>query len=176
MKNALLIVLLSASCNLLSGQSFKFSFGPEIHQSISHPTSFFGVGGSVQMDWWVKEELGLGLHAGYVGFSGKSSASGINTTKKYSLVPLMFVVRYPIPLFRGLYGQDMFGYSIPNDVRFISDGRDSQGGFTYYFALGYLVGKHFDVSVKVGRPRLDKKNDPVDVNEHTVGLKLAYIL
>lgn len=176
MKNVIFIILLAASYYLLPAQTVKFSFGPEIHQSINHPTSFFGIGGSAQLDWWVKEELGLGLHVGYIGFSGKTSTGGSNTSKNYTMLPLMLVVKYPIPLFRGLYGQDMFGYSVANDVMFISDGRNSNGGFTYYFALGYVVGKHYDFSLKVGRPRLDKKNDPVDVNEHTVGFKFAYIL
>lgn len=157
-------------------QDIKFSFGPEIHHSINHEFGFLGVGGSAQVDWWVKEELGLGVSVGYMSFSGESETNGIINKKNYSLIPATVVIRYPIPIFPNLYGQDMFGYSFPNDVTFISDGRSSKGGFTYYFALGYLIGDHFDVSLKVGRPRLDKKDDPVDVNEHTLGLKLAYIL
>lgn len=100
---------------------------------------------------------------------------GGTTRPGYSAVPLLGVIKYPLPVLKGLYGQDMFGYTFAYNVKFEDNHEKAKGGFTYYFALGYEFAQHFDISAKVGRSRFNKKDRPVDVNEHNVGLRLAYL-
>lgn len=156
-------------------QTFKVSAGPEVLKSINHDERFFGAGGSVQLDVWVREKLGLGINTGYLKFNQTSAPLAGFSKKQYSLIPILGVIRYPLPIVKGLYGQDLMGYTLAQDVQSEATGKKVAGGFTYYFALGYVFADHFDISVKVGRSRLDKKNDPANVNEHNLGLKLAYI-
>lgn len=173
----ILVFLIMLICTYTSqAQKIKFNAGPELLKSFNHSTSYIGVGGSVQAEIWVKERLGLGINTGYINFSGKGGYDGIPNYKvNYSSIPVLAVIKYPIPLTKGLYGQDAFGYTFANDVHYVNDGKKVNGGFTYYFTLGYEFAEHFDVGVKVGRSRFDKKDNPANVNEHNVGLKLAYV-
>lgn len=149
-----------------------FSAGPEVLQSFNHSKSYRGFGGNIQAEVWVKPALGLGLTASVWRFDGAAST----LPDGYTAIPLALVIRYPIPIFKGLYGQDAFGYTLVNGVQSASDGTKVTGGFAYYFSLGYVVGKRIDLSAKVGRSRLNKKDNPANVNEHNFGLKIAYRL
>lgn len=151
---------------------FHFSAGPEVLKSFNHRNSYWGFGGNVQAEVWVKPALGLGLTASVWRFEGADNVS----PGGYTAVPLAAIIRYPIPIVKGLYGQDAFGYTLVNGVQYPKDGQKVSGGFAYYFSLGYVVGKHIDISAKVGRSRLNKKDNPANVNEHNFGLKIAYRL
>jgi hypothetical protein len=176
MKSLLLSAFfLLAVMHSVKAQDIKVSAGPEILRSFNFTEVFYGWGGSAQATWWVRSTLGLGINSGYYHFQSNTALIGANKFPTYSMIPVFFVVRYPIPVFEGLYGQDMFGYSFTQDVQLLKADKAVTGGFTYYFALGYVIHNHFDLSLKVGRTRLNKKNDTVNVNEHNVGLKLAYI-
>ena len=167
----ILAVTFSAYC-----QKRKITIGPEVLRSFNHDQTYWGIGGSVQADFWIKERLWLGVNSGYTKFTGEKRQLNLaNQPLHYSMVPVLGVIKYPLPVISGLYGQDMFGYTFVQNVSFQKNGNKANGGFTYYFALGYEFAQHFDVSVKVGRARLNKKDDPVNVNEHNVGLKLAYL-
>lgn len=156
-------------------QKTKVTLGPELLTSFNHDPSFFGVGGSAQLDIWIKERLWLGVNSGYLNFTANQTLLGSNRKPSYGAIPVLGVIKYPLPVLSGLYGQDMFGYTFAKDVKFEDNREKASGGFTYYFALGYEFANHFDVSVKVGRSRFNKKDRPVDVNEHNVGLRLAYL-
>lgn len=159
----------------LNAQRTKVTVGPELLTSFNHDPSFFGIGGSAQLDIWIKERLWLGVNSGYLNFKSNKNLYGNNTRPGYGAIPVLGVIKYPLPIVKGLYGQDMFGYTFAHNVKFEDNHKKASGGFTYYFALGYEFAEHFDISVKVGRSRFNKKDRPVDVNEHNLGLRLAYL-
>lgn len=155
-------------------QDIRVNIGPEFLYSLHHKPAYYGVGASAQAEWWVRSTLGLGLNAGYYRHKSTKALTGSNNKfDTYHAIPVLFVLKYPIPIFEGLYGQDMFGYTFAGDAQFQS-GKPLKGGITYYFALGYTL-KHFDISAKIGRPRFNKKDDDTNVNEHNVGIKVAYV-
>ncbi|MCD2425471.1 porin family protein [Niabella pedocola] len=171
------IVLLSIVLALVYGanaQTIKVNAGPEFLHSFSHDPGFWGAGVSAQGEVWVKERLGLGLNTGFLRFASTRPLIPTGTIT-YNAIPVLAVIKYPLPLIKNLYGQDAMGYTIATDVHYRNNGEKVPGGFTYYFSLGYEFAKHFDVAVKVGRSRFDKKDRPANVNEHNLGLKLAYI-
>ena len=175
MNKLLLIHICLVLAISLKAQKTKITVGPELLTSFNHDPTFFGIGGSAQLDIWIKERLWLGVNSGYLNFKSNKSLMGGNTRPGYSAIPVLGVIKYPLPILKGLYGQDMFGYTFAQNVEFENNREKASGGFTYYFALGYEFADHFDVSVKVGRSRFNKKDRPVDVNEHNVGLRLAYL-
>lgn len=118
--------------------------------------------------------MGLGLNTGFLKFiSTRPLAPAGNVT--YTAIPMLAVIKYPLPLIKNLYGQDAMGYIFATDVHYRNNGEKVPGGFTYYFSLEYTFAKHFDIAAKVGRSRFDKKGRPANVNEHNLGLKLAYV-
>lgn len=175
MLKILLFKILIIFCQTVIAQNIKVHAGPEVLHSFNHADNYIGVGGTAQIDFFIKERLWLGVNSGYLRFDRTNSSSGINGSANYGLIPVLGVIKYPLPIVSGLYGQDLFGYSFANGVNFVNTGEKIKGGFTYYFALGYEFAEHFDVSIKVGRSRLDKKDNPANVNEHNLGLKLAYV-
>lgn len=175
MKKVLVIACLLLSCFSTKAQSLKISAGPELLRSFSHNTTFWGVGATAQADVWVKPALGLGINTGFLYFTGTEKIIGTEVNTTYNLIPVLGVIRYPLPITKGLYGQDMMGYTFAQDVVYSASRNKVQGGFTYYFALGYVIKERLDISVKVGRSRLDKKNNPANVNEHNLGLKVAWV-
>lgn len=175
MNKRLLLHICLALCISANAQKTKVTLGPELLRSFNHDPAFWGVGGSAQLDVWIKERLWLGVNSGYLNFKSNKNALGENTRRSYGAIPILGVIKYPLPMLGGLYGQDMFGYTFANNVTFEDKNEKASGGFTYYFALGYEFADHFDVSVKVGRSRFNKKDRPVNVNEHNLGLRLAYL-
>lgn len=175
MKKLLLLQLCLILISGLNAQHKKVTVGPELLTSFNHDPSFFGVGGSAQLDIWIKERLWLGVNSGYLNFTANKTPFGSNAKRSYGAIPVLGVIKYPLPMLGGLYGQDMFGYTFAQNVQFENNNEKASGGFTYYFALGYEFAGHFDISAKVGRSRFNKKDRPVDVNEHNVGLRLAYL-
>lgn len=161
---------LSGGIALAQQKKIQFTVGPEVLKSFNHSESFWGAGGSVQAEAWVAPALGLGVNTGYYRHVGTGTAAG----RSYGAIPVLAVIRYTLPITPGLYGQDVLGYTLVQDVASETNGRKVSGGFTYYFAIGYVIRNHFDISLKVGRSRLDKKDHPANVNEHNLGLKIAY--
>lgn len=159
----------------LNAQKITVKAGPEFLTSFNNAETFLGVGGSIEALKLVKERLTLGLNTGFLYFNQTGSSHGTNNKSHYSLIPVLLVIHYPLPITPNLYGEDHLGYSFTQNANYVNSGKKVNGGFTYYFVLGYTIGSHIDVSIKVGRSRLDKKNDPANVNEHNVGLKLAYL-
>ncbi len=174
-KKLFLIYIFQLFIISVHAQKTKITVGPELLTSFNHDPSFLGVGGSAQLDVWIKERLWLGVNSGYLHFKSNKGLYGSNTRPGYGAIPVLGVIKYPLPVLKGLYGQDMFGYTFAHDVKFEDNREKASGGFTYYFALGYEFAEHFDISAKVGRSRFNKKDRPVDVNEHNVGLRLAYL-
>lgn len=175
MKKLLLLQFYLILAMGLNAQHVKVTVGPELLTSFKHDPTFLGVGGTAQLDIWIKERLWLGVNSGYLHFKSNKSLYGSNTRPGYGAIPVLGVIKYPLPVLKGLYGQDMFGYTFAHNVKFEDNREKASGGFTYYFALGYEFADHFDVSVKVGRSRFNKKDRPVNVNEHNLGLRVAYL-
>ena len=160
---------------ILTAQKITVSAGPELLRSFNHSETFIGVGGSIQALKLIKERLTLGLNTGFYKFTSTTTLIGNNTKPSYSLIPVLAVIHYPLPITPNLYGEDHMGYSFAQDAIYPKTGDKVNGGFTYYFALGYVIKNKIDISIKVGRARLNKKDNPSNVNEHNLGLKLAYI-
>lgn len=173
-KIIILFLLITISCFGFA-QKITVKAGPELLVSFNHAATFIGAGGSVEALKLVKERLTLGVNTGFLHFTSTSALMGNPAKKQYSIIPVLLVIHYPLPLTPRLYGEDHMGYSFVENAMYEKTGEKVPGGFTYYFALGYILGSHVDLSVKIGRSRLDKKDNPANVNEHNVGLKLAYI-
>ncbi|WP_176954318.1 outer membrane beta-barrel protein [Niabella drilacis] len=174
MQKLYLLAALFAITYDADAQKIKVNVGPEFLHSFNHDPGFWGAGVSVQGEVWVKERLGLGLNTGFLRFASTRPLIPAGTIT-YNAIPVLAVIKYPLPLVKNLYGQDAMGYTFATDVHYRNNGEKVPGGFTYYFSLGYEFAKHFDVAIKVGRSRFDKKDRPVNVNEHNLGLKLAYV-
>jgi len=157
-----------------SAQTVSVNAGPELLHSFNHDPAFWGAGITAQGEIWVKERLGLGLNTGFLRFASTRPLIPTGTVT-YNAIPVLAVIKYPLPVIKNLYGQDAMGYTFATDVHYRNNGGNVPGGFTYYFSLGYVFAKHFDMAVKVGRSRFDKKDRPANVNEHNLGLKLAYV-
>lgn len=175
MKKLLLIGLLSLMSYGLIAQKIKVSAGPELLRSFNHDETFIGVGGTLQALKLIKERLTLGINTGYLNFTGTKSLIGNNTKPHYNVIPVLAVIHYPLPIIPNLYGQDLMGYSFVQNVLYEESGKKVAGGFTYYFSIGYIIKEHLDIAIKVGRSRFNKKDDPANVNEHNVGLRVSYI-
>lgn len=173
-KNINLLLMLLTATIVAQAQQIKFTVGSEALRSFNYSDAYWGVGGSAQADFWIKERLWLGVHGGYAHFTKTNTHTESSSSPHYNAFSALSVVKYPLPVIAGLYGQDMFGYTFVTHVSFENTGAKANGGFTYYFALGYEFGKHLDLSAKVGRARLNKKNNSVNTNEHNLGLRLAY--
>lgn len=166
----LLVSAISLQGAYAQQKDIQFTAGPEVLHSLGGSRNFWGLGGSAQAEAWIGPALGVGLNTGYYRFLGAGSASG----QSYGALPLLAVIRYTLPITPGLYGQDVLGYTLVQDVAYERTGQKINGGFTYYFALGYVIKEHLDISVKIGRTKLDKKDNPANVTELNLGLKVAY--
>ncbi|MBP6313662.1 MAG: hypothetical protein KA408_15415 [Flavobacteriales bacterium] len=173
--NKLIVLII---CGTLSFQlhaqnrDLALSIGPEVLTSFEHTPTFLGIGATVQAEAWVLPALGLGLNTGYYHFTSTGGADDVS----FSAIPILGVVRYPLVLIEDLYGQDGIGYTFLNNVSTLESGSTVPGAFTYYFALGYVLNNHLDISIKIGRTFMSKKDDPVNVNQHNLGFKFAYRL
>lgn len=175
MRNIFLICQLLLLCYCLNAQKITVKAGPELLTSFNHSETFIGIGGSIEALKLIKERLTLGINTGFLNFTATKSLPGSNNKPHYSLIPVLLVIHYPLPITPNLYGEDHMGYSFAQNVVYEKTGGKVAGGFTYYFAIGYTIGSYFDVSIKVGRSRFDKKDNPANVNEHNIGLKIAYV-
>lgn len=174
MQKLYLLVVLFAITHTAGAQNIKINAGPELLRSFNHDLPFWGLGASAQGEVWVKERLGLGINTGFLRFASTRPLIPTGTVT-YNAIPVLAVIKYPLPVIKNLYGQDAMGYTFVTDVHYRNNGEKVPGGFTYYFSLGYEFARHFDIAVKVGRSRFDKKDRPANVNEHNLGLKLGYV-
>jgi hypothetical protein len=175
MRNIFLICQLLLLSYCLNAQKISVKAGPELLTSFNHRETFIGIGGSIEALKLIKERLTFGINTGFLNFTATKSLTGSYNKTSYGVIPVLLVIHYPLPITPNLYGEDHMGYSFAQNAIYEKTGEKVAGGFTYYFALGYTIGSHFDASVKVGRSRFDKKDNPANVNEHNVGLKIAYI-
>jgi hypothetical protein len=176
MRNVILICQSLLFCCFLHAQNkVTVKAGPELLTSFNHRETFIGIGGSIEALKLIKERLTLGFNTGFLNFTATKSIPGSYSKTSYSLIPVLLVIHYPLPITPNLYGEDHMGYSFAQNAIYEKTAEKVAGGFTYYFAIGYTIGPYFDISVKVGRSRFDKKDNPANVNEHNLGLKLAYI-
>lgn len=172
---SLLVLLLIAATSITKAQDIDISAGPEFMHSFNHHESFWGVGATAQAYIWVREPLGLGIKTGFISFSGTDTFTGVSRDVNYTAIPVLGIIRYPMPFMANLYGQDALGFTFPQNAVYENTGEKVPASFTYYFSLGYVIKDHFDISIKVGRSRFDKDNKKANVNEQNLGIRLAYI-
>ncbi|HTG55218.1 MAG TPA: hypothetical protein VL943_03035, partial [Niabella sp.] len=74
---------------IAQAQKTKVTVGPELLTSFNHDPSFFGVGGSAQLDIWIKERLWLGVNSGYLNFKSTKALPGSGTRPSYGAIPVL---------------------------------------------------------------------------------------
>lgn len=174
-KRSLLILLLVASATITNAQKgLEFSIGPEFLHSFNHDEIFRGIGATAQAHYWVREPLALGIKTGVLSLTGSDTYTGVTRRNvSYTAIPVLVLIRYPIPIVENLYGQDDFGYTFTQNAVYESTGEAVTAGATYYFSLGYVIKDRFDIAAKVGRSRFNKNSKTANVNEFNLGLRLA---
>lgn len=173
-KASTILILILTITTFTKAQKLEISAGAELLRSFNHQETFWGYGATAQAHIWVREPLGLGIKTGYLNFSGSETILGNTVDVNYSAIPVLGVIRYPMPFLDGLYGQDALGFTFTQNAIY-SNGDPVPARFTYYFSLGYVIKERIDIALKVGRSRFDKKNLVSNVNEQNIGLRVAYV-
>jgi hypothetical protein len=152
MKKVLLSVAIVAAAFGANAQKndaskLKFSVGVEAAAPIGDfgDVSSFGIGGSVQGDYWVAPELALTLNAGYVNFMGKDykiTFGNTTTTVKgadFGLIPVLAGIKYNFT--PQLYGSAQIGAAFSTE---------KNGGTSLNYApgIGYKFSDHVDALLK----------------------------
>ncbi|HSN62226.1 MAG TPA: outer membrane beta-barrel protein [Ferruginibacter sp.] len=117
----------------------------------------FGIGGSVQADYSVAEQLALTLSAGYMNYSGKT-VSGFKIPST-GLVPVLAGIKYSFT--ENLYGSAQLGMSFSTE-------KNGGSSFTYAPGIGYKFTPNFDALLKY----TGMSDDGTNLNQ--IGLRLAY--
>lgn len=145
----------SAQSEKAEAKPFTFSVGVNAGLPIGDfkPFYSFVIGGDIQGQYSVAENLGLTLSAGYLNYSGKD---GVESS---SAIPVLAGVKYYFTP-GGFYGHAQLG------VSFLSDGGGS--AFTYAPGIGYNLSPNFDLGVKY---QAFTKNS---VTGSFIGLRAAY--
>lgn len=162
MKKVLLSLAIVAAAFGANAQSkdaskLKFSVGVEAAAPVGDlaDVSSFGIGGTVQGDYWVAPELAITLQSGYVKFLEKNS-NGL----ELGIIPVMAGIKYNFT--PQLYGSAQLGTGI------FTGGGDSESTFSYAPGLGYKFSDHIDALLKYTGY---SKNS---TTYSTVGLRVAY--
>lgn len=173
MKKVLLSLAIVAAAFGANAQSkdaskLKFSVGVEAAAPIGDfgDGYSFGIGGTVQADYWVAPEFALTLNSGYVSFIGKSQTYNFgagNVTiknKSLGLIPVLAGGKYNFtPQF---YGSAQLGVGI-----FTASGSNSSA-FAYAPGLGYKFTDNLDALIKYTGYSKD------NTTSSAVGLRVAY--
>jgi len=163
MKKVLFFAALAVASFTVKAQSpIKFSLGAEAHLPVGDfsKTSSFGVGGTVQADYALDDQLAITLHTGYLHFIGKEYTV-LSTTYKddRGIIPLLGGIKYT---FNGnVYASAQLGASFGTE-------KNSGTSFTYAPGLGYKFSPNFDALLKY----TGWSND--GANTSAVGLRVAY--
>lgn len=121
----------------------------------------FGIGGSLQAEYKVAEDLGLTLNAGYINYSGKDYTIGNTTYKGGSsgIVPVMAGAKYYFS--PKVYGHGQLGVGIGTS-------KGATSSFAYSPGVGFMLSRNFDVLFKyVGYSQKGGSSN-------TIGARLAY--
>ena len=121
----------------------------------------FGIGGSLQGEIKVANDLGLTLNAGYMNYSAKDITIGGSTVNggSFGVVPVLGGVKYYVS--PKVYAHGQLGAAIGT-----SSG--SSTSFAYTPGIGFMLSKNFDVLLKyVGYSRKGE-------NLNSIGARLAY--
>ncbi len=172
MKKVLLSVAIVAAAFGASAQKndaskLKFSVGVEAAAPIGDfgDASSFGIGGSVQGDYWVAPELAITLNAGYINFIGKDQKfavpGGTITVKgaDFGLIPVLAGIKYNFT--PQLYGSAQIGAAFSTE---------SNGGTLLNYApgVGYKFSDHVDALLKYTGYSKDSHTSSA------VGVRVAY--
>ncbi len=147
-----------------ASKPFTFSVGVEGALPLGDfgDTYNFGIGGSIQGDYKVADELAITLNVGYISYSGKSITvlPGFPTVKvdALGLVPVLAGIKYWFS--PNVYGSGQLGLSF-------ATGSGSGSNFTYAPGIGFQVQK-FDFLLKY----TGISGDGSSLN--SIGLRAAY--
>jgi len=115
----------------------------------------FAVGGDLQADFAVAEDLKITLSGGYENFSAKSSYGG----GSFGIIPLLAGAKFNLGSDK-VYGHAQLGYGFATKS-------GGTGAFAYAPSIGYYFSPNFDGSIKY----LAFSNDGT-IGE--IGVRLAY--
>jgi hypothetical protein len=173
MKKLLFILALTAASfagfaqDEAPAKAFKFSIGVEAGLPVGDWSDYtsFAIGGSVQGDYFVAEDLALTLNAGYLSLSPKSQTIGGVEFKGEStgLIPVLAGIRYFFA--PKVYGSAQLGASFSTE---------SGAGtiFTYAPGIGYNFTDNLDATLKY--TGFSQKVSGVSVSNSLIGLRVAY--
>lgn len=156
-----IVVLTTTSLQAQTSSSpVKFSLGvePSLPIGTFGDAYSFGIGGSVQGELKVADELGLTLNAGYINYSGKD-VGGFKVPSSGIIPVLAGAKYYAAPSFY-IHGQ--LGASF---------GTSTGGGtnFTYSPGIGFMASKNFDILLKyVGYSQTGGSSS-------AIGARVAYV-
>ena len=159
MKNLFFISILTVASFAVQAQKtspLKFSLGLEAALPLGDfaDESAFGIGGTMQADYYIAKKFALTLNMGYISFSGKTVDG--DKYDAFGIIPLLGGFKYDLT--PQLYGAAQLGVSFLN----------SGSAFTYAPSLGYKFSENFDVLLKY-------TGYLVYFNTaNTVGLRIAY--
>ncbi len=152
----------------------KFSLGLEAALPIGdfNKTSSFGIGGSVQGDYWIDPTLAITLNAGYINFSGKDYSiviPGFGTTTvkgaDFGLIPVLGGIKYKFT--PELYGSAQLGVSLSTE-------KNGGSNFTYAPGIGYYFSPNFDALLKYTGYSVKGSGGTGNSALNTIGLRIAY--
>lgn len=139
-----LISIMTAKAQEMGSKSIIFSIGVEPSLPIGdfHDAGYnFGIGGSIQGEHKVAEDLGLTLNVGYMNYSAKDiSVFGTNYNGgNFGIVPVLGGFKYYFS--PKVYGHGQLGVGIGT-----SKGAGTE--FAYSPGLGFMVSRNVDVLLK----------------------------
>ena len=149
--------------NGISPKKTTFSIGVEPALPVGDFGDFysFGIGGSLQVEHKVADDLGITLNAGYINYSGKDYRIGSTEIDggNIGIVPVLAGVKYYFT--PKVYGHAQLGAGIWTE-------KGASTAFAYSPGIGYYFSEHFDILLKyVGYSQKGS-------NSNSIGARLAY--
>ena len=140
-------VSVNAQAKTSSSSAFKASVGLELAVPVGDFKTghSFGIGGTVQGDYWVDPAFAITGQAGYISFIGKDYTVAGFTIKPgaQGIIPLLAGIKYKFsPM---VYASAQLGTGIFTAPK---GGSGSTSTFAYAPGIGFQVSPNFDILVK----------------------------
>ena len=141
---ALTLTTVNAQNRAMSGSPIIFSIGVEPSLPIGdfHDIGYnFGIGGSLQGEYKVANDLGITLNAGYLNYSAKDyTINGVTFNGgSFGIVPVMAGFKYYFS--PKVYGHGQLGVSIGTS-------KGASSNFTYSPGIGFYISNNIDLLLK----------------------------
>lgn len=127
------VAALIVATNYTSNAQLRISVGPELGMPMGDFADGFGIGfgGTLGAEYGVSENLGIGLRAGYLTFSGKDALDGF----KNNMIPIQaFAKYYFMESQDGFYGMVNLGF---HNSKINVEGAEGSTDLSYAPEVGY---------------------------------------